>query len=89
MNTYLRRRIAAVALLGACLITGVVLAQTKAQRTFATPEDAVKALVDTVKAGNLESLLEIFGPEGKELIDSSDPATARQNQRVFVVARKP
>ena len=86
MNTYLRRRIAAVALLGACLITGVVLAQTKAQRTVPTPEDAVKALVDTVKAGNLESLLAIFGPEGKELIDSSDPATARQNQRVVVVA---
>jgi len=86
MKTYLRRRIAAGALLGACLITGVVLAQTQAQRTFPTPEDAVKALVDTVKAGNLESLLAIFGPEGKELIDSSDPATARQNQRVFVVA---
>jgi len=86
MNTHLRRRIAAGALLGACLITGVVLAQTQAQRTFPTPEDAVKALVDTVKAGNLESLLAIFGPEGKELIDSSDPATARQNQRVFVVA---
>jgi Protein of unknown function (DUF2950) len=86
MSTYLRRRIAAVALLGACLITGVVLAQTKAQRTFPTPEDAVKALVDTVKAGNLESLMEIFGPEGKELIDSSEPAIARQNQQVFTVA---
>jgi hypothetical protein len=86
MNTYLRRHIAAVAIVSACLFTGVVLAQTNAQRTFPTPEDAVKALVDTVKAGNLESLLEIFGPEGKELIDSSDPATARQNQRVFVVA---
>ena len=35
MNTYLRRRIAAVALLSACLITGVVLAQTRPRRTFA------------------------------------------------------
>lgn len=86
MNTYLRRRIAAIALLSACLFTGVVLAQSKAQRTFSTPEDAVKALVDTVKAGSLESLLEIFGPEGQELIDSSEPATARQNQQVFTVA---
>ena len=86
MNSYLRRRIAAVALLSACLVSGVALAQTKAQRTFPTPEDAVKALVDTVKAGNLESLLEIFGPEGKELIDSSEPAIARQNQQVFTVA---
>ena len=28
----------------------------------------------------------IFGPEGKELIDSSEPAIARQNQQVFAVA---
>ena len=86
MSTYLRRRIAAVALLSAGLLTGVVLAQTKTERTFPTPEDAVKALIETVKGGNLESLLEIFGPEGKELIDSSEPAIARQNQQVFTVA---
>ena len=43
-------------------------------------------MIDTVKAGNLESLLAIFGPEGKELIDSSEPAIARQNQQVFTVA---
>ena len=55
-------------------------------RTFATPEDAVKALVDAVKAGNLDALLAIFGPEGKELVASSDPATARMNRRVFAVA---
>jgi hypothetical protein len=86
MNTPLRRRIAAVALLSAGLLTGVVLAQTKTERTFPTPEDAVKALIETVKAGSLESLLEIFGPGGKELIDSSEPAIARQNQQVFTVA---
>ena len=63
-----------------------MLAQTKTERTFPTPEDAVKALIETVKAGNLESLLEIFGPGGKELIDSSEPAIARQNQQVFAVA---
>ena len=86
MNTHLRRRIATVALLSAGLLTGVVLAQTKTERTFPTPEDAVKALIETVKAGNVESLLEIFGPGGKELIDSSEPAIARQNQQVFTVA---
>jgi Protein of unknown function (DUF2950) len=87
MNTSLPRLIASAALMSACALTAVmVLAQTTTQKTFATPEDAVKALVDTVKAGNVESLLEIFGPEGKELIDSSEPAIARQNQQVFTVA---
>ena len=86
MNTYLHRRIAAVALLSAALLTGVVLAQTKTERTFPTPEDAAKALIETVKAGDVNSLLAIFGSEGKELFDSSDPATGRQNRQVFAVA---
>ena len=60
--------------------------QTAAPRTFAAPEDAVKALADAVKAGNVDGVLAIFGPEGRELAASSDPATARQNRQVFAVA---
>jgi len=86
MNTYLRRRIAAVALLSAALLTGVVLAQTRTERSFPTPEDAVKALIETVRAGKLDAVVALFGPEGQELINSSEPAIARQNQQVFVVA---
>ena len=66
--------------------SATVAGQTATQRTFAVPEDAVKALVDTAKAGNLDGLLAIFGPEGRELIASSDPATARMNRQVFAVA---
>jgi len=62
------------------------VAQAAASRTFATPEDAAKALVDTVKKGDVDALLAIFGPEGKELLESSDPATARMNQQVFIIA---
>lgn len=58
----------------------------QAGRTFASPEEAVKVLIDTVKAGQLEALLGIFGKEGQDLISSSDPATARMNQQVFLVA---
>lgn len=87
MNTTLRRRIASSALIGACMLAGALtFAQTVAQKTFATPEDAVKALADTVKAGNLDAVVAIFGAEGKALIDSSEPAIARQNQQVFTVA---
>jgi hypothetical protein len=55
-------------------------------RTFATPEEAVRALTETVKAGNMDELLAIFGPEGQDLVSSSDAATARRNREVFVVA---
>ena len=59
---------------------------TPGPRTYATPEEAVRALSDSVKAGKLEELLAIFGPDSKELVDSSDPATARENRQVFAVA---
>jgi hypothetical protein len=62
------------------------VAQAAQQRTFGSPEDAVKALVDITKSGNLEELLSLFGPVGRELIASSDPATARRNREVFTVA---
>jgi hypothetical protein len=60
--------------------------QAGKQRTFASPEEAVKTLITVVKAGNLDELTAIFGPDGKELIASSDPATGRQNREVFTVA---
>lgn len=87
MNTYFRHRTRALTLLGVFALAGVVaFAQTSTQKTFATPEDAVKALADAVKAGSLDGVIAIFGPEGKELIDSSEPAIARENQQVFIVA---
>jgi hypothetical protein len=83
------RRVAALAL--ACLLPAIASPQDAGKpgpRTFATPEEAVRALAETTKAGDLNGLLALFGPEGKELVDSSDPATARRNREVFVVAFK-
>ena len=83
--------------LSALLTTAFIIAATgtvaRAQqatphRVFATPEEAVSALLATVKGDDLNALLAIFGPEGKDLIDSSDPATARMNRQVFAVAAK-
>jgi len=82
MTTTARRRIAIglaiVAILAAC-------GRTPAHRTFATPEDAVRALAAAVKAGNVDQVVAIFGPEGQALIDSSDPATSRRNRRSRVL----
>ncbi len=59
---------------------------TPQQRTFRAPEDAVRALTETAKAGNVDELVAIFGADGKELVASSDPATARKNRAVFTAA---
>jgi len=42
------------------------------QRTFATPEDAVKALVDAVRAKNVNGMLEVIGPKSKSWLFSGD-----------------
>jgi hypothetical protein len=55
-------------------------------RTFATPETAVQALIEAVKAEKLDDVTAIFGPESQELVAGSDPATGRNNRQVFTVA---
>jgi hypothetical protein len=75
---------AAMWALGAPL-AGMAAAQAS-PRTFASAEDAVRALVEAVKAENLDEVLAIFGPDGRELLASSEPATARRNREVFAVA---
>ena len=61
-------------------------ARGREARAFATPEEAVKALLEAAKASDLDGLIALFGSKGGELISSSDAATARRNRDVFVVA---
>jgi len=76
----------ASALIGIATFASQAAAQSNQYRTFPSPEEAVKTLVETVKKRDVDALLAIFGPEGKELLASSDPATARMNRQVFGVA---
>jgi hypothetical protein len=61
-------------------------AQGSAQRTFSSPEDAVRALIAAAKPGKMDELLAIFGADGRDLVASSDEATTRQNLEIFTVA---
>jgi hypothetical protein len=58
------------------------------QKTFTTPEAAVDTLIKTAKKGDVETddVVSIFGRDGRELIDTADPTTARHNREVFAVA---
>jgi hypothetical protein len=69
-----------------CMALAIAPGAAQAQRTFATPDEAVRALIAATAASNVDDLLAIFGPGSQELIDSSDVATARKNREVFVVA---
>ena len=56
------------------------------QKTFASPEEAVKALVDAATAGNQEELMAIFGPAGREVLSSGDAVDDKAIREQFLKA---
>jgi len=81
-----RHRMAIVAALSGVLAGCGTAGGGPGPRTFTTPEDAVQALSQAVKGGDLDEVLEIFGPEGRALVDSSDPTAAQHNREIFTIA---
>jgi hypothetical protein len=72
-----------VMLMSASLYQGAFAAEIK-QKTFQSPEEAVKALFDAVKADDTKGLLAIFGPAGKEIISSGDEVADKTSRERFV-----
>ena len=60
----------------------------KYQKTYKSPEDAVNALVDALRANNEKELLAIFGygPGAKQLISSGDEVADRAGRERFLQA---
>jgi hypothetical protein len=56
------------------------------QKTFASAEEAVKALIDAAKAGNQEELMAIFGPAAKDVLSSGDAVEDQTVRERFVKA---
>jgi hypothetical protein len=61
-------------------------AAAPAQKHFATPEDAVTALVDALKSGDTKALLAVLGPDGSRVAESGDPVADREGREAFVQA---
>ncbi|HTG61595.1 MAG TPA: DUF2950 domain-containing protein [Terriglobia bacterium] len=68
------------------LLAGSLAGQQTGQKTFASPGDAAGDMIAAAKAGDTDALLQIFGPEGKELLSSGDDV-ADKNARNNVVQR--
>ncbi len=61
-------------------------AQTSAkekQKTFATPQLAADALIKAAESYDVPALLEIFGPEGKDFVESADPVQDKSRAQEF------
>jgi hypothetical protein len=58
--------------------------QQAGQKTFASPEEASKALFAAAKNNDEKAVLDVLGPDGKEIISSGDPAEDEQSRANFV-----
>ena len=62
------------------------LAATAAQKSFASPEAGVTALVEAVKVNDQPTLGTILGSHGKKLISSGDTVADQQSREAFIKA---
>jgi hypothetical protein len=70
----------------ACLLTVSPVALIAGQRTFATPEEAIAATIDAAEHNDTAALLQIFGPEGKDIVQSGDPSEDKDLRAEFARA---
>ncbi len=63
-----------------------VVEDTRTQRTFASAEEAGKALVEAARAGDRAAILAIFGPGSEAVLFTGDGAADTRTLRNFVAA---
>lgn len=78
--------IAAIVMFTGGLAFGGTSKATQKQKTFNSPEDAVKAVVTAAKNNADEELIAIFGASAKDLISSGDAVADKQRRERFMTA---
>lgn len=73
----------AILVLGA---SSVLFAANIPHKSFSSPEEAAKALVDAVRASDLKEMYAILGPGSRELISSGDEVADRTGREKFLRA---
>jgi len=63
-----------------------VSAQEGKQKVFGSPEDAMKALAETARAGDTKGMMAILGPEGEDILSSGDEVADKNALEQFVKA---
>ena len=67
----------------ACFAT-LCIAQQAGQKTFSSAEDASAALVAAVQNNDEKAMIEILGPEGKQIVSSGDEIEDARGRASFV-----
>ena len=77
-------RMAAAAILLTGLFVSPSRAQQAGQKTFASPGEASKALYAAAKNNDEKAMLNLLGPDGKEIVSSGDEAEDAHSRAEFV-----
>jgi Protein of unknown function (DUF2950) len=77
-------KLAAVATLLTACFPAPSLAQQPSQKTFSSPEDASNALVTAVQSNDEKAMLDILGPDGKQIVSSGDETEDAESRAKFV-----
>src|SRR5579863_8006352 len=77
-------KLAATAVLLAGCFPAHTNAQQPGQKTFSSPEEASKAFVAAAQSNDEKAMLEILGPDGKQIVSSGDDTEDAQNRATFV-----
>lgn len=59
-------------------------AQQKGQKTFSSPEEASTAVVAAVRNNDEKAILEILGPDARQIVSSGDPTEDAESHATFV-----
>ena len=66
------------------LVVSDLSAENVNQLTFASPEEAVRAMVEALNSNDLKALEAIFGPGSRDLITSGDPVADKSGREQFL-----
>jgi hypothetical protein len=58
--------------------------QQQGQKTFSSPENAINALVTVAQNNDEEAMLDVLGPDGKQIVSSGDETEDAQSRANFV-----
>jgi hypothetical protein len=79
----LLKLVAAAILLAGCF-PARSMAQQAGQKTFSSAEEASQALVTAAQSNDEKAMLEILGPDGKQIVSSGDEAEDAESRANFV-----
>ena len=77
------QKLVALAMLLLACSTAYSAAQQKGQKAFSSPEEASAALAAAAQNNDEKALLEILGPDGKQIVSSGDPTEDAENRANF------